>query len=178
MNNNNKYSSTLIFSIIASLTLGLAPFFPEPHIVGKIRWIAGGAHGMKAIDYLDFLMHGLPWILLIYTLIRIIINQMNRSNNLDIHRIVIDPNVNIIDVREPIEFERKSLIEAINMPLSRFDSYIEEIRQMKGPIVLFCQSGSRSAQAMAMLKAKGIEDVYNGGGLKQMKRYLASTQSQ
>lgn len=52
-----------------SLTLGLAPFFPEPHLVGKIRWIAGGANGMKPIDWADALMHGLPWLLLIRALI-------------------------------------------------------------------------------------------------------------
>jgi hypothetical protein len=53
------------FVIMASLTLGLAPFFPEPHIWGKIRWIAGGAHGMSLMDWGDFLMHGIPWMLLI-----------------------------------------------------------------------------------------------------------------
>lgn len=51
--------------IFACLTLGLAPFYPEPHIVGKIRWILGGANGMGLIDWLDFVLHGLPWALLI-----------------------------------------------------------------------------------------------------------------
>ncbi len=46
------------------LSLGLAPFTPEPHIVGKIRWIMGGAVGMGAIDWFDFLLHGFPWFLL------------------------------------------------------------------------------------------------------------------
>ena len=47
------------------LTLGLAPFVPEPHIWGKIKWIAGGANGMKLMDWGDFFMHGIPWFLLI-----------------------------------------------------------------------------------------------------------------
>lgn len=46
------------------LTLGLAPFLPEPHIVGKIRWIMGGAVGMQLMDWFDTIFHGLPWILL------------------------------------------------------------------------------------------------------------------
>jgi hypothetical protein len=50
---------------LVSLTLGLAPFFPEPHIWGKLRWIAGGAVGMQPMDWFDTLMHGLPWILFI-----------------------------------------------------------------------------------------------------------------
>ncbi|MBR9920941.1 MAG: hypothetical protein GYB31_08875 [Bacteroidetes bacterium] len=51
--------------ILGCLTLGLAPFFPEPHILGKIRWVLGGANGMETMDWLDLLMHGLPWLLLI-----------------------------------------------------------------------------------------------------------------
>jgi hypothetical protein len=46
------------------LLLGLAPFFPEPHVWGKIRWVAGGAVGMGTMDWLDLLWHGFPWVLL------------------------------------------------------------------------------------------------------------------
>ena len=53
------------FVILLCLTLGLAPFVPEPHIWGKVKWIAGGAEGMKLIDWFDFLMHGFPFFLLI-----------------------------------------------------------------------------------------------------------------
>jgi len=56
-------------AVISSLTLGLAPFFPEPHIWGKIRWIMGGAVGMKAIDWFDFFFHGAPWFLLVGVII-------------------------------------------------------------------------------------------------------------
>jgi hypothetical protein len=47
------------------LTLGLAPFVPEPHIWGKMKWIAGGANGMSLMDWWDFIMHGTPWFLLL-----------------------------------------------------------------------------------------------------------------
>ncbi|MDP4828088.1 MAG: hypothetical protein NWR73_10395 [Flavobacteriales bacterium] len=60
--------------ILMCLTLGLAPFFPEPHLVGKIRWIAGGANGMAFMDWLDFLWHLLPWLLLI----RLIVIKLKR----------------------------------------------------------------------------------------------------
>jgi hypothetical protein len=62
--------------IIACLTLGLAPFFPEPHIVGKLKWIAGGAVGMTPMDWFDVLLHGLPWLLLI----RLIIIKTFKNN--------------------------------------------------------------------------------------------------
>ena len=51
--------------IVACLTLGLAPFVPEPHVVGKLRWVLGGAHGMGVMDWLDLVMHGAPWVVLV-----------------------------------------------------------------------------------------------------------------
>jgi len=53
------------FVLMACLTMGLAPFFPEPHVLGKIRWVLGGANGMGMMDWGDLLMHGLPWLLFI-----------------------------------------------------------------------------------------------------------------
>jgi len=53
---------------MASMTLGLAPFFPEPHIWGKLKWVAGGAVGMQPMDWFDFIMHGSPWVMLFVSL--------------------------------------------------------------------------------------------------------------
>jgi hypothetical protein len=49
--------------IVLCLTLGLAPFFPEPHIWEKLRMLAAGEL-TRLIDILDLLMHGAPWLLL------------------------------------------------------------------------------------------------------------------
>lgn len=51
--------------LAACLTLGLAPFTPEPHIVANLRWVMGGAVGMEPLNWFDLAMHGLPWLLLI-----------------------------------------------------------------------------------------------------------------
>jgi hypothetical protein len=51
--------------LIGCLTLGLAPFTPEPHLWGKLRWVVGGAAGMQPLDWLDLIFHGLPWLLLL-----------------------------------------------------------------------------------------------------------------
>ena len=51
--------------ILLCLTLGLAPFLPEPHVVDKVKWIVGGAVGMTLMDWFDALLHGFPFILLI-----------------------------------------------------------------------------------------------------------------
>lgn len=61
--------------LLLALTLGLAPFVPEPHVWGKIKWIAGGAVGMQPMDYFDALLHGTPWIGLIITAGRRIVSK-------------------------------------------------------------------------------------------------------
>lgn len=45
------------------ITLGLAPFIPEPHIYGKVKWIMGGATEMQFMDWFDVLLHGTPFVL-------------------------------------------------------------------------------------------------------------------
>ena len=54
--------------ILICLTLGLAPFTPEPHIWEKLKMLAAGEL-TKPIDIFDLLLHGLPWLLLIAKLI-------------------------------------------------------------------------------------------------------------
>lgn len=67
MKNNN-----ILIALIATLTLGLAPFTPEPHFFGKIRWVLGGANGMKPMDWFDLVMHGAPWVWLVFEIIKLI----------------------------------------------------------------------------------------------------------
>jgi len=71
----------LLLPILAVLTLGLAPFFPEPHFFGKIRWILGGGEGMQLADYFDFLMHGLPWFFLVYRLLEMFIISLKKPKS-------------------------------------------------------------------------------------------------
>lgn len=72
---NDRDRKNWLISLVASLTLGLAPVFPEPHLWGKIKWIMGGAKGMQFMDYFDFLLHGLPWFFLLFFSIKIIFSR-------------------------------------------------------------------------------------------------------
>lgn len=55
--------------IIITIMLGLAPFFPEPHLWEKLKMLANGELA-KPIDIFDLLMHGAPAILLAIKLTR------------------------------------------------------------------------------------------------------------
>ncbi|MEN8216795.1 MAG: RND transporter [Pseudomonadota bacterium] len=51
--------------IIGSLTLGLAPFIPEPHLIEKLSMLFQGTLS-RPIDIFDLLMHGaFPLLLLL-----------------------------------------------------------------------------------------------------------------
>lgn len=49
--------------VVLCLTLGLAPFSPEPHVWEKLKMLSSGAL-VKPVDIFDLLMHGFPFILL------------------------------------------------------------------------------------------------------------------
>lgn len=59
-------------AILAALTLGLAPFFPEPHIWEKLKMLASGTL-VRPVDIFDFLMHGAPWLLLAAKALRMVL---------------------------------------------------------------------------------------------------------
>ena len=69
-----------ILLLLLCLSLGLAPFFPEPHIWGKLKWVAGGAVGMQAADWFDLAFHGFPWLLLMASLLsRLLAKKQDRQ---------------------------------------------------------------------------------------------------
>lgn len=49
--------------VVLCLTLGLAPFIPEPHVWEKLKMLSSGAL-VKPVDIFDLLMHVFPFVLL------------------------------------------------------------------------------------------------------------------
>ncbi|WP_295584948.1 RND transporter [uncultured Lamprocystis sp.] len=60
----------LVTFVVIALTLGLAPFVPEPHLWEKLKLLAAG-NLVRPIDLFDLLLHGLPWVLLLVKLGRL-----------------------------------------------------------------------------------------------------------
>lgn len=54
--------------VVLCLTLGLAPFTPEPHLLEKLKMLVA-ADLVDPMDIFDLLLHGAPWILLLLKLI-------------------------------------------------------------------------------------------------------------
>lgn len=97
---------------------------------------------------------------------------------MDFSKIINDPNATLVDVRETYEFQAGHAPGAINIPLNSIFHRMEEFQKMSAPIVVYCRSGNRSEHAKLVLQAKGIKEVYNGGGLGDVLYYQSQTPKQ
>ncbi|MBS4217173.1 rhodanese-like domain-containing protein [Bacillus sp. FJAT-49711] len=80
----------------------------------------------------------------------------------------------LIDVREPNEFEGGHILGARNIPISQLKNRMKEIRPDK-PVYLYCQSGLRSGRAAQTLYRKGYRDLYHlQGGFKKWSGRIKS----
>ena len=74
----------------------------------------------------------------------------------------------LIDVRTPQEFTAEHLDDALNMPLSELSEQAKTLDR-NAIIVVYCRSGNRASHAKRQLHEMGFDEVYNGGGLVEMK---------
>jgi sulfur-carrier protein adenylyltransferase/sulfurtransferase len=75
----------------------------------------------------------------------------------------------LIDVREPSEHAAASIEGAVLIPLRELQSKVKRLPKDQ-PIVVHCQSGGRSAIAVAMLKLQGFDAKNLSGGIKAWSR--------
>lgn len=97
---------------------------------------------------------------------------------MNLQQVIQESSTSLVDVREPYEYANGHAAGAINIPLGTIPGRVEEFRRMPGPIVVYCQSGGRSGRALAFLKSKQIDQVYNAGGVADMIRLQSSVSNQ
>lgn len=165
------------FALVASFTLGLAPFTPEPHLVGKVRWVLGGAVGMQPADFFDLLMHGAPFLWLAIALVLRL--PMFNAKALTQLREQFAAGAMLVDVRSPEEFQGGSIEGAKSVPVHTLPKGIKSVSagDKKTPLVVFCRSGARSAQAARALRGAGYERVLDLGGLGNAQRMVTKARS-
>ena len=75
------------------------------------------------------------------------------------------PQVQIVDVREPAEFDGSlgHVIGARLIPLAELPARMAELDRAR-PVVTVCRSGARSAQAAVLLGKAGFAEVANLAG--------------
>ena len=71
----------------------------------------------------------------------------------------------LLDVRSPGEFAGGHIDGAISIPVQELVGRTDELGDKSGEIVVYCQSGSRSAMAKRLLESNGFTNVHDMGGI-------------
>ena len=93
--------------------------------------------------------------------LRALLGQGFKSVSIEDYRESIQKSDHVlVDVRSPGEYHRGHVSRAVNIPLGDLDSRLGEIPRDK-PVVVICESGSRSRMGAATLAEHGVRDVHD-----------------
>lgn len=71
--------------------------------------------------------------------------------------------IHLVDIRSEAEIARGAIDGAAHIPMHLLPLRMNEIPKDR-PVVLYCHSGARSAQACAWLSSQGFENMHNLNG--------------
>lgn len=91
--------------------------------------------------------------------------QISEVEPADVEVRLTKESVNVLDVREPDEFEQGALAGAIHIPRGHLEAQIEtRIVDKSAPVVVYCAGGVRSAFATKTLQDLGYTNVVSMAG--------------
>lgn len=93
---------------------------------------------------------------------------------MNLENIIKENKGTIVDVRSYGEFMGGNVLCSVNIPLDEIPQRIEELKNLKAPLILCCASGNRSGQAEHFLSQHGIE-CYNGGSWLDVNYYKSKS---
>lgn len=100
-------------------------------------------------------------ILLIQDLIEGLTRKHKTASPLEAVALMNGEDTVVVDVREPNEYAEGHIEGSRNIPVGKIDQGAFEIESHKqSPVIVTCQSGTRSAQAAKQLAAKGFTQVF------------------
>ena len=83
----------------------------------------------------------------------------------------------IVDVRVENQYNEGHIKGAINLPLQKIQNEIsKQVPQKDTKIVLYCNSGNQSGQALKILLSMGYTNVYNAQGVREYDYKLVKTE--
>lgn len=80
--------------------------------------------------------------------------------------IELTPETTVVDVRTPAEYAGGHLDGAVNLDVSAadFEAGLDAL-DPAADYVVYCQSGNRSARAVALMESAGFTSVHDAGGI-------------
>ncbi|HIP75966.1 MAG TPA: rhodanese-like domain-containing protein [Psychromonas hadalis] len=122
-------------------------------------------------EYIDFFtnnpMLSVAWIVIAGMLVNMTIkSKFSKIKNIDAQEAVILMNKQdalVVDIRTAEDFKKGHIIDAKNIPVSQiYKGSFSAIENSKNkPIIVVCDTGTRSSGAANKLFKAGFEDVYN-----------------
>ncbi len=75
-------------------------------------------------------------------------------------RLINQENGVVLDIRDKKVFDKGHIVNAINIPLAKLDERMVELEKNKNkPLIVVCQMGHQSGEAVKKLEAKGYSQV-------------------
>lgn len=74
------------------------------------------------------------------------------------------PDITVLDVREPAEWDAGHIDGAVHVPLSQLPDRLAEIEDER-PVLCVCAVGARSAHAVLFLRSRGLDAINLHGGM-------------
>jgi rhodanese-related sulfurtransferase len=76
----------------------------------------------------------------------------------------------LIDVREAEEYNSAKIDECdFFMPLSKFEEYLDDVKKIDKPLVIYCRTDRRSKMIYQYLEKNGIKSCFLKGGITDYK---------
>ncbi len=92
---------------------------------------------------------------------------MNHVISAEQAKILIGKGAQLLDVRSELEFKQGSKPGALNIPLPKLPQNAKHMDSSK-PVIVYCRTGGRSAQAQMLLENMGFQNVHNAGALSNL----------
>lgn len=113
-----------------------------------------------------------PWIYLIPVgVIGYLLWSKRSASSADVKGLL-ERGAQIVDVRTKGEYKAAGHPKAINIPADQLDARAKELDPGR-PVLLCCDSGSRSGFAVGILKRKGFKEVHNLGSWRRIQSFLS-----
>ena len=93
-------------------------------------------------------------------------NQPQQIECPEARHMVQNHGAQLVDVRSPQEHAQGTLPGSVNVPLQILQQAHQQLDKSK-PVIVYCVSGARSAQAKSFLQSMGFDNVHNLGSIQK-----------
>jgi phage shock protein E len=85
---------------------------------------------------------------------------------------MLERSAQVVDVRTKAEFKSNAHPRAINIPLDQLEARAKELDRSR-PVLVCCETGSRSGFGVSLLKRAGFTEVANLGSWRRIHDLLS-----